>query len=179
MSQYSHKEFISTLAPPTQHERHSISRPAPQFNRIVLRSIDRDAGSTRHNAFFSGVSINERLSAPAVLIVNSFNLENGDSGAWSNTVLELRLRGITQSRSWDSSNKTATDLLCAFQGYNYQNQGASSDAIGLAVTNPNQFQNANLNVYFTSADDNSFTSDFAGEWTLVLDIVSYDDSLAY
>ena len=101
---YSHKEFITTgLEPKPHHEIKAISRPAPQFFRIVLRSANRDSGSTKINAQFSGVAMPERFSAPAVLIVNSFTLENADSSALVNNALELHLGGIVHPRSFDSS----------------------------------------------------------------------------
>jgi hypothetical protein len=145
--------------------------------RIVLRSTDKDAGTTNTNATFSGVVLNERISTPAVLQVNSFTLQNADSGALNNAVYEIRLGGIQHPRSFDSSNKTATDLLAVVGGYNYQNQSTSVDGIGLPITSPNQFQYANLNIYFRSTDNAALT--FTGNWTLVLDLIAYDDSIPY
>lgn len=176
---YSHKEFVTTgLEPKPHHEIKAISRPYPQFFRIVLRSADRDSGSTKINAQFSGVAMPERFSAPAVLIVNSFTLENADSSALVNNALELHLGGIVHPRSFDSANKTATDLLCVVNGYSYINQNPAADSVGLPITDPNQFQNAHLNVYFKNTGGSAL-SDFTGDWCLILDIISYDNSMAY
>ena len=173
-----HKEFITSAVPlKADHEIHPITRAYPQYHRIVLRSVDKDAGSTNINARFSGVTLNERFTAPAILQVNSFTIQNSDSGALTNAVIEVRLGGILHPRSFDSSNKTATDLLCVANGYNYYNQSPSADAIGLPITDPNQFQHANLNVYLRSTDNTTLT--VAGNWTLVIDIVNYDTSIPY
>ena len=179
MSQYTHKEFVTTAtAPKAQHEMTPITRPYPSYFRVVLRSVDRDAGSTKINARFSGVTVNKRFSTPAVLVVNSFSLENADSGTQTNKILELRLGGVLHPTSFDTSNKTATDLLCVVNGYTYQNQSPTADAVGLPIIDPNQFQNANLNVYFKYAGNGSMF-DFTGDWTLVLDLIALDGSLAY
>ena len=179
MSQYTHKEFIATATAPTAHHQMTpITRPYPSYFRIVLRSVDRDAGSTNTNAYFSGVTLNKRFSTPAVLVVNSFSLENADSGAQANNILELRLGGVPHPTSFDTSNKSATDLLCVVNGYTYQNQSPTADAVGLPIIDPNQFQNSRVNVYFKYAGNEAMTT-FTGNWTLVLDLIALDGSLAY
>ena len=178
MSQYKHKEFMTTATyPKVEHPQSPITRPFPSYYRIVLRSEDRDAGSTKSNACFSGVTVPECFSTPAVLVVNSFNLENADSSALVNNAFEIRLGGVMHPRSYDTSTKSATDLLCVYNGYVYQNQSQSADAVGLPITNPNQFQNCILNVYFKVPSSSLYpVANFVGNWTLVLDIIAYDGS---
>jgi hypothetical protein len=176
MSQHKHKEFITTADPPYHHEKNKISRPYPSYRKLVFRSVDRDAGSLRINARYSGVTLNEKLTTPAVLIVESFQMANADSGALNNTVLELRMAGLINGRSWDSKTKANSDLMCAFKGYSFQNGSVNVDTVGIPVYDPNAFQNALINIYFTT-NDGTTINDFVGDWTLVLNIVALDDSV--
>ena len=175
-SPYLHKEFLPASVNKAHREIDRISRPYPQFYRIVLRSTDRVSG-TRNNAFFNNITINERLKCPTVLFVESWNMEVKDNGLYNDEVLEIHLGGIPQSRTWDSSSQTTTDLLCVTSNYIYYNQSPSVDSVGIPITDPNQFQNASLNIYFRKADGSAFSNDFAGDWTLVLDLVTYDGSV--
>lgn len=156
-----------------RHIEH-LGQGYPQYHRVVLRSVDRDAGSSRVNALFGGVTVQEALKVPGVLFVESFTLENADSSAQATRVLELRLRGFTHPRSWDSARKGPSDLLAAWTGYSYQNQGGSADAVGVPITDPQQLQSRCLNPYFTAGDGTALT-DFTGDWTLVLAVVCYGD----
>lgn len=173
---FSHKEHLTTGTAPHHHAINPVHLPYPQYFKVVLRSADRDAGSTKINARFSGVALNAPFQCPAVLIVESFRLTNADSGALTNGVLELRLRGVNQPRTWDSSTKSASDLLLTVKGYDYQCGSATVDSIGVPVTDPNLFQNNNLNVYFKTSD-NAALADFAGDWVLVLNVVALDGSV--
>lgn len=174
---FSHKEFMSPTVNKPHHETAPVSRPFPQFYRIILRSKDRVAGSTRNNAVFHNVTISERLKCPTVLFVESFSMENKDSGAYTNEVLEMRLTGLPQPRTWDSTTQTTTDLLAVVSGYTYYHSSPNSDSVGIPITDPNQFQNSSINIYFRKADSTPFADDFAGDWTLVLDVVTYDGSV--
>lgn len=173
---FNHKEFLTTGAAKHHHEITPVNRPYPQYFKVVLRSADRDAGSTKLDARFSGVAINAPFQTPAVLVVESFRLSHTSNATLVNSVIELRLRGINQPRTWESSTKSASDLLTTFKGYEYQNGSACVDSIGVPVTDPNLFQNNSLNVYFTTGDNSALT-EFAGEWVLVLNVVALDGSV--
>lgn len=145
------------------------SQPLPNYQRIVLRSADRDAGSSRVDARFSGVAVQAPLDIPAVLFVESFCMDDKDTGALAGTVLEARLRGVQHPRSWDSRTKGASDLLAAWLGYEAPVGQGTGDTVGILVSDPSLFNNRTLNVYFTGAD-NAALADFAGDWTLVLGV---------
>lgn len=174
-----YKEFFTTNDPPAHHEKRLVTRPYPQYYRIVLRSVDRDAGSLRVNAQFTQVTLPERFTTPAVLFVESFNVLDADSGATSELTYEIRLNGLTHPRSWDSSTHSATNLLAVVHGYDYYNQSPSLDAVGLPITDPNQFQHANLQINLQPVNsDTANNGDWlASDWTLVLAIVAIDDSI--
>lgn len=156
-----------------------ITRPYPQFSRLVLRSKDIAYGTTK-DAFFN-ISGVDKLHAPAVLMVESFYLQDEDTASnLAKRVLEIHLRGLSQPRSWDSSKKGTTDVLCTLLGYSYENKSPSADGAGVPVTDPNFLQQGVLNFYFTKGDGSAFSADeFKGDWVMTLLIVPYDESTVY
>lgn len=155
-----------------------LDRPYPQFYKIVLRSKDKIAGTNRDAQF--RVSMSDRLHAPAVMMVESFCLQDEDSPTENllTQAVEMRLRGIPQPRTYDSSTQSTSDLLCSFVGYTYYNQSPSADGAGIAITDPNLLQNGLFNIYFKKVDDTDFTlNEFNGDWILTLLVVPYDGSV--
>ena len=147
------------------------SGPLPNYQRIVLRSADRDAGSSRVDARFTGVAVQAPLDIPAVLFVESFCMDDKDTGALVGTVLEARLRGVHHPASWASRTKGASDLLAAWLGYEAPLGPGTGDCVGILVTDPSAFNNRTLNVYFTGAGSAPL-ADFQGDWVLVLGVAS-------
>lgn len=169
--------FVTTAEQAVGRALKHLKRSYPQYHRVVLRSVDRLGGSTRGNAIFAGVAVQEALQVPGVLSVESLVIANADGGALATRVLEVRLRGVNHPRSWDSARAGASDLLATFSGYAFQGQGATADAVGVPVLDPNALQNRALNVYFTAADGAAL-ADLAGEWVLVLTVVGHGDGAA-
>jgi hypothetical protein len=173
-----HPEFVSTAEQHRRRYKERLSQPYPQVHKIVLRSVDRDAGSTKMRATFSGVSIPASLGMPAALYLDSFVLPLPNTGNPPDIAMEVRIAGVSHPRSYDTSNKSPSDLLALVSGYTFQNQGQSFDSVGIPITDPNQFNNRPLTIYFQSIDGTALAT-FAGEWALVLNIVSYDENTPY
>jgi hypothetical protein len=165
------KEFMTTLE---MDKGRNMNRASPQFYRIVIRSKDRTSG-TRSNAIFSNINFNEYFSSSAVLFADTFILQNKDTNALVGESIEISIKGIPQPRTFDTGTMSATEVLCAFTGYSYQNQSPDSNAVGIPILNPTQFQNQPINIYFKKTDGTAL-ADFAGDWVLVLNVVSYDGS---
>lgn len=149
----------------------------PNYYRIVLRSKDIVLG-TKTDATFR-LSFPDRLHGTAVLMVESFNLQDKDTASnLAKEVIELRSRTLIQSRSYDTTNDGLSDLLCSFTGYSYQSQSPSADGAGVPVTDANIFENQNFNVYFKKVDETAFTTnEFKGDWVLTLLVIPYDHSI--
>lgn len=155
------------------HRRKNIVKtPYAQYFKIVLRSVDRDSGTSKTLARFSNVTLPDFFHKQAVLLVESFVCTSGDMGS-----VELHLPELLQPRSYNSKTKGASDTLATFTG-DYQNGSVNVDTLGVPITDQSFFQNKNLTIYFTNPTNGSVATP-TGEWVLTLAIASLDESLPY
>lgn len=176
---HKHPEYMLTSSEITKkRDIEKVTKPYPQYIRIVLRSKDKTSG-TFTDATFQNINVPERFHESAVMMVESFNMSNKDSGALNGDLVELRIRNIPHCRSFDSSNGGATDLLACFTGYSYQGQSPSVDGVGVPITNFTQLQNTPMNVYLRKTDGTAFAAGQLADanWVLVLAIIPLDNSV--
>lgn len=174
-----HLEYMLTSSEITKkRDIEKVSKPYPQYVRIVLRSKDRTSG-TFADATFQNINVPERFHGSAVLMVETFNMSNKDSGALNGELVELRIRNIPHCRSFDSSNGGATDLLASFTGYSFQSQSPSVDGVGVPITNLTQLQNTPMTVYLRKTDGSGFAAGQLNnaDWVLVLAVIPLDNSV--
>jgi hypothetical protein len=141
------------------------ARNFPKYHKIILRSTDKQSG-TNANATFN-IKLPNNFSRDAVLVSESFYMENEDSSALATVPYSLHLRQLMQPNSYTSATGNATDALFTTAGYSYVNS-AQISSLGIPIVNGGFFNNNALTIYFSSTYAN-FTH--ANDWTLTLAIV--------
>lgn len=161
----------------------------PQYFKLVLRSKDRDVGSTKTYAKFSDVRMPEGFSAPAVFMVESFNMtQTKDAYSPLFFSLEVHIPELLQPRSWSSRTKNASDVICVTnENGSYFNGSCNVNSLGIPILDNNFFRNNQISVYLSTtenesgaprADEDLFDTDnVLGEWVLVAYCVCLDDSV--
>jgi hypothetical protein len=160
----------------------------PQYFKLVLCSKDRDVGSTKSYAKFSDVKLPESFSAPAVLIVESFNLRIVKANGAELNCLEVHMPELLQTRYWSSRTGNLTDVICVTDDSGYFNNGSCSvNSIGVPIHDQNFFRNNSIIIYLSTLDNESgnrrsdedvFPDDASlGELILTVWIVCLDDSV--
>jgi hypothetical protein len=108
----------------------------PQYFKLVLCSKDRDVGSTKSYAKFSDVKLPESFSAPAVFMVESFNITLALDG-YGNPVfdnLEVHMPELLQTRSWSSRTKNVTDVICVTDANaSFYNGSCNVNSLGVPI----------------------------------------------
>lgn len=170
-----HNEFMPSSALQVRgRDIEKITRPYPQFYRIVLRSDDLSSGN-EENAWFSNITMGERFSTPATLQVESFAVEKSAGNAGLvDAVYEIKLN-LPQPRTWDSASKSTTYTVAVVKGHSYQQTPAVHN-VGVPILDPLALQNQPINVTFKRAGVTDINFDNQS-WVLVLAVVAFDDSV--
>lgn len=158
----------------------------PQYFKLVLRSRDRDAGSTKSHAKFSNVKMPDSLGENAVFMVESFQLTFGDDAGIEQ--LEVHMPELMQPLSWSSRTKNVTDLICVTDSFgSYTNGSCNVDGLGVPILDRNFFRNNQLSIVITTPENESGyprhdedqwpNEALRGEWVLVAYIVSLDETV--
>lgn len=162
----------------------------PQYFKLVLRSKDRDTGSTKSYAKFSDVKMPEGFSAPTVFMVESFNITLAQDGygfpVFEN--LEVHLPELLQTRSWSSRTKNVTDVICVTDANaSFYNGSCNVNSLGVPILDNNFFRNNQISIVLGTPENESGrpradedlldTTKIVGEWVLVAYIVCLDESV--
>lgn len=141
------------------------TRDFPKYHKLILRSTDKQSG-TNESATFN-IKLPNTFSRDAVLVPESFFMENEDSSALATVPYSVHLRQLMQPNSYSSATGNATDVLFTTAGYSYINS-AQTSSWGIPILNGGFFNNNMLTIYFSSTYSN-FTH--TNDWTLTLAVI--------
>lgn len=157
-------------------------KPYPQYFKLVLRSKDRDSGSTKVDAKFSDVKLPDSFGENSVFFVESFNLTLGETIKQVN----VHIPELIQPLSWSSRTKNVTDVVCVTDTVGcYFNGSCNVNGVGVPMLDRNFFRNNQLSVVLSTPDgehgrprngeDYFDPVTLSGEWVLVAYIVTLDE----
>lgn len=158
-----------------------ITKPYPQFYKLVLRSyaVDNDNTGSKLDVHFK-IEMPDRLHGAGILMVDSVAIEKHlDTASLEDEVIEVLINGLPQPRSYDSLTKTSTNSLVTFKGYYYQCQSPNYGGSGIPITDLNMLQNQILNIKFQRIGAQAFKAgQFTGEWIMTLLVIPTDESMS-
>lgn len=162
-------------------------KTSPQFHRIVLRSADRDAGSSLSYAKFSNVKMPEGVNGNAVLVLESFVIQRDFAANAYPDPLEIHLPELLQMRSWSSTTKNVTDIIGVIPYNGFFQRDVTIDSAGIPILDHNFFRNNRLSVIISNPlnetgnpirpNEVAYTDSGEFAWTMILNIICYDDSI--
>lgn len=172
------EEFMTTAEQRPNRQIEKITKYYPAYHRVVLRSTDTTLKTENNNVMiytFPSIVIGERLSnSPAILNVESFNIQDKTTAGLSKELIEIKLNNIAQFRSYDSSTKSTANTIAVVNGSNFWNLPTST-ATGVQITALNQLQYQPMVVSLRKTGSAwSVDSMNTAEWVLVLNVCSLD-----
>jgi len=170
-------------------EKLVISRAYPSYFRLVLRSIDRDSGSSKGHASFSHINLPEGFgSAPAVLMVESCVFAQATTLFNDYGAINMHIPQIIQQRSFTTAYDSPSDHVATVCAPGTLQNSCTVDSLGIQLPSSDLFRHGRLSVYLSTpaghtgaprkaADLPLDLSSWSGEWQLILAIVALDKTV--
>jgi hypothetical protein len=113
--------------------------------------------STKSYAKFSDVKLPEGFSAPAVFMVESFNISLAyDAYGPVFNILEVDMPELLQTRSWSSRTKNVSDLVCVTDlSARFYHGSCNVNSLGVPILDNNFFRNNTISVYSSTPEKES------------------------
>ena len=144
-----------------------IRHPIPKVYKIILASTEASRSSDNFTtATFDNVKIPHTFARQAVLVVESFRVLNGDSGATANHVYNVRLENMTHPNSYSSHTGGMTDVILTNTGYTFSQQCTVDNISATFQVDPTSFMQKSITVTIDSYVNPTFS--WTQAWVLTL-----------